>query len=197
MPNLNVEKTTTLSNNLMTYLEKRFLDRLLVKFHFGKFGMKQKLRKGHGKVVDWVRYTNLSDSTTALTESVSPDGLDVANTKITATVAGYGQYASTSDFLVLTGITDIMKDSIKKCRIRLLKADNTEITEKHIIAVLKNIVWINLKHHPTGSLEYDFEFNNSPKKETIEKWLKWSKGELDESKLPVDEEIFSVYSHRH
>lgn len=110
MVTLNPETTSTLSNNLMTYLEKRFLDRLEAKFHFGKFGMQQKLRAGQGKVVEWVRYDNVADDVTPLTESTSPAGINIANNKITATVAGYGQFASTSDFLVVTGITDIMKD---------------------------------------------------------------------------------------
>lgn len=109
---LNPETTSTLSSHLMTYLEKRFLDRLLVKFHFDKFAMKQKLKKGSGKDVKWHRWTNIADSTTPLTEAVTPSGYDLASASVTATVAQYGQFATTSDFLILTAINDMLKDMV-------------------------------------------------------------------------------------
>ena len=109
---LNPETTSSLSNHLSTYYEKRFLDRLLVKFHFEKFGMKKVLPKGEGKVIRWNRWANVDENVTPLTEGVSPDGVNLTSTQIEATVAGYGQFASATDFLVMTAINDTLSDYI-------------------------------------------------------------------------------------
>jgi len=89
---------------------------------------------------------------------------------------------------------DIMKDSIRSCRARLLKLISLweTITPEHIATVLKNVVWINADKHPGGSLEYDFEFNSKPSKADIEKWMKYVHQDniLDEVDLPVTEEQF-------
>lgn len=90
---------------------------------------------------------------------------------------------------------DIMQDSVRICRMRLLKVValfGDEITEDHIRAVLQNIVWVNPTKFPGGSLEYNFEFDCKPRRETVENWLRWVNDEnaLDHVELPVPEEIF-------
>lgn len=109
---LNAETTSTLSSHIPAYLEKRFLSSLRVKFHFNNFGMKAKLQKNMGKTVKWHRWTDVADSVTALTEGTVPSGVDLASTAITATAAGYGQFAATTDFLNLSAINDQMKDMV-------------------------------------------------------------------------------------
>ena len=91
---------------------------------------------------------------------------------------------------------DIMVDNIRECRMRLLKVITLmgeEITEEHIKAVMKNIVWINQHKYPGGSLEYDFEFNNSVNNKDVERWMEWihQDNALEQVELPVSEEIFS------
>ena len=69
---------------------------------------------------------------------------------------------------------DIMRDNIAETRMRLLKIvqQYEEITEDHIVAVFKNIIWLNTKRYPNGSLDYDFSFSSEkPKKEDIARWL--------------------------
>lgn len=89
---------------------------------------------------------------------------------------------------------DIMKDNIKECQLRLLKVVSLfeDISEDHIKAVLTNIVWINPDKHPSGSLEYNFEFNNKPTQEDVNKWMKWVKEghKLDNVDLPINEDKF-------
>ena len=89
---------------------------------------------------------------------------------------------------------DIMRDNIRECRLRLLKIVSlfTPVTEQHISVVMKQIVWIDIKKHPTGSLEYNFEFKNSPKKADIARWLKYIEKDkiLDDVELPVSDEQF-------
>lgn len=112
MPVFNAETTASLSDHLMSYLEKRFLERLEVKFHFNKFAMQKKLKKGEGKTVKWNKWANVSDSTTALTSGVSPDGINLSSTNQTATLSQYGQFATATDFLILTAINDTLKDYV-------------------------------------------------------------------------------------
>lgn len=109
---LNPETTSSLSNHLSTYYEKRFLDRLLKEFHFDKFGMKKVLPQGEGKVVRWNRWDNVSDDTTALTEGTTPNGINLTSSQIEATVAGYGQFATATDFLIMTAINDTLSDYV-------------------------------------------------------------------------------------
>ena len=76
---------------------------------------------------------------------------------------------------------DIMRDNIAECRWRLLAeiAKKETITKEHIKVVCKNIVWINIENHSTGSLEYDFEFDNGPTDKLVKEWQKHIKiGEL-------------------
>lgn len=91
---------------------------------------------------------------------------------------------------------DIIRDNIAECRMRLLKVISLfgeEITDEHIRAVLQNIIWINTEKYPTGSLEYNFEFNNKIRQDTVERWKRWITEEnaLDQVDLPVQEEVFS------
>jgi hypothetical protein len=92
---------------------------------------------------------------------------------------------------------DIMKDNIQECRMRLLKVCKIfgeKITKEHVETIFKNIVWVNPEIHPSGSLEYHFEFNGRPKKANVERWMQWIHEEdvLEQVELPVDEEIFSA-----
>ena len=88
---------------------------------------------------------------------------------------------------------DIMQDNIRECQWRLLKTISLfePVSEEHVSAVLKNIVWVNPVKFPGGSLQYDFSFKN-PKKEKVDRWMKKiSENALGEIELPVDEAEFS------
>jgi hypothetical protein len=89
---------------------------------------------------------------------------------------------------------DIMSDNIKECRMRLLKITSAweTITEEHIKAVLQNIIWINQKNHPGGSLDYDFAFDKKPRQKEVDKWMDYIHKQhlLDEVELPVEEAEF-------
>jgi hypothetical protein len=85
---------------------------------------------------------------------------------------------------------DIMRDNIRECRLRLLKIISIfyEITEEDVAAVLQNVVWLNRKKYPNGSLDYNFAFNNKPKPDDIKRWGKWvDDGVLNSINLPVSE----------
>ncbi len=87
---------------------------------------------------------------------------------------------------------DIMQDNITETRLRLLKMidlHGCSITEELIEAVFKNIVWLNPHYYPEGSLDsnWDWNFNKSPKKESVQTWLKKiNEGKLHEVNLPIE-----------
>ena len=86
--------------------------------------------------------------------------------------------------------TDIMRDNILECRLRLLKAVSIfdTVTEDHVKTVFTNIKWIDIKKHPGGSLDYDFSFFAKFKQSDIDRWMKWIKQDiLDTVELPVEE----------
>ena len=55
---------------------------------------------------------------------------------------------------------DIMKDNIRECKTRLLKAAAQfgKIKAIHRAVVQQNIKWLDTKIYPKGALDYDFSF---------------------------------------
>lgn len=89
---------------------------------------------------------------------------------------------------------DIMKDNIRECRLRLLKviSDHEKIKEEHVHFIFQNIVWINSRTHPEGSLNYDFSFKNNVNSKDVKRWMDYihKGGVLNDIDLPVKEEKF-------
>jgi len=88
---------------------------------------------------------------------------------------------------------DIMRDNIRECRIRLLKIIGLfePITREHIKAVFKNIVFLNRVKYPKGSLQYNFSFSETPKREDIDEWMeKINKNGIEDMGLTVEEDNF-------
>ncbi len=86
---------------------------------------------------------------------------------------------------------DIMRDNIQECRMRLLKAVSLfcELIEEDVAAVMRNVVWLNHKTYPNGSLDYDFSFRNKAKQKDIDRWMGWIRdGVLNSVTLPIDAE---------
>lgn len=110
MPNLNAHVRSSFSDHIHSFLEKRFLERLTRELVLNQFGKKKSVPSGGGTVIKWNRWTNPSANTTALSDGVSPDGLSLTSTSVSATLAQYGQFATTSDQLQLIAINDTMED---------------------------------------------------------------------------------------
>lgn len=91
MPALNVQTSGSLSTYLMTYLQKEFLTILRNTLLLHKWGKKKRLAKGQGSTINWRRWSDLSDATTALTEGTSPSGAALTLNSVTGTLAQYGK----------------------------------------------------------------------------------------------------------
>jgi N4-gp56 family major capsid protein len=89
------------------YYQRVLLDRLkpeLMLVNYGEKGMG--IPKKAGDTASWRRYNSLAVNTTALTEGVTPDGINASVTKVSATVKQYGAFIQTTDFLDLVGLDD-------------------------------------------------------------------------------------------
>jgi hypothetical protein len=69
---------------------------------------------------------------------------------------------------------DIMKDNIRECRLRLLKAiqdTGTKITIDHVKDMFNHIVLTSLSKYPNGSLDYDYTFENKASMKDMLPWI--------------------------
>lgn len=97
-----------------TYLNKEFYDKNLLemaktKFVHANFGQKRNIPRNGGKKVEfrrWVPFT-ITNNYNELTEGVTPDGQDLAQTHLEATCKQYGAYVEVSDLLKRTSYDDV------------------------------------------------------------------------------------------
>lgn len=97
-----------------TFLNKEFYDKNLLemaktKFVHANFGQKRNIPRGSGKKVEfrrWVPFA-ISQNYNKLTEGVTPDGQDLSQTHLEATVDQYGAFVEVSDLLKRTSYDDV------------------------------------------------------------------------------------------
>lgn len=111
MPNLNTHVRSDFSDHIHSFLERKFLDRLKPQLQLTALGQKRSYPKNGGTVVKFNRWTALSANTTALSDGVSPDGTTLSASTLSATLAQYGQFVSTSDELNLIAVNNTMEDA--------------------------------------------------------------------------------------
>jgi N4-gp56 family major capsid protein len=92
------------------YYQRVMLKRLQDAVYFMKYGKKQNIPKHAGATTSWRRLEMPAVSTTAITEGVTPDGIDLTINKITATVQQYGAWTKISDFIDLVGLDPLLTE---------------------------------------------------------------------------------------
>jgi len=104
--------STTLTNaaNLHLYYEKKLLSTLEPRLVLMPLGKKQRLPKGNGKQVKWLRYSAIAGSTSPLTEGTPPAEISFSASNVTANVIQYGQFAKVSDLLSDTAIDPVLEN---------------------------------------------------------------------------------------
>lgn len=98
------ETTTTLSNEMMTYYEKKFLKRNQFEQIFEEGAQKKSHSMNQGKTVTFNRYAPLTVSTTPLTEGTNPSEVSISSSTVSYTLAEYGRTVKIAKFLSLTSI---------------------------------------------------------------------------------------------
>jgi N4-gp56 family major capsid protein len=104
--------STTLTNaaNLHLYYEKKLLSVLEPRLVLQPLGKKQRLPKGNGKRVKWLRYSTINSSVVPLTEGTVPAEIAFTTGTVQADIEQYGQYAKVSDLLSDTAIDPVMEN---------------------------------------------------------------------------------------
>lgn len=105
--------TSTLSNEMMTYLIETFLERSQ-KANVHAEGAKKRVHsQNSGKTMTWNRYSPLAPKTTALTEATNPSEVNIASTVVSATLAEYGGFDKISSLLYGTSIDRAAKEKVE------------------------------------------------------------------------------------
>jgi len=121
------------------FYQRAMLERLTPELFFMKYGQKKAIPKQNGATTSFRRLNSLAVSTTELTEGVTPDGVDLNITKVTATVKQYGNYAKISDFINMVGLDPIVTEASQ------LMGENAgesmDIITRDIIAAGTNVIY--------------------------------------------------------
>jgi len=102
VPNLTTR--TQVTDAVNNHLDATLLSRAYPYFVYALWAQVRDIPRNGSAVVKFRKYGSLSAATTALTEGVTPNGSQLSITDITSTVAQYGDYITTTDFLDMTVI---------------------------------------------------------------------------------------------
>lgn len=87
------------------FYSRTLLDRLLPELFFAKYAEKNLgIPKHSGDTISWRRWNSLAVKTDAITEGVTPDGVNLDITKVSATVKQYGNWTKFTDKINLVGL---------------------------------------------------------------------------------------------
>lgn len=130
-----------LSAENATFYKTAMLDRLLPDLHYMQYGEKKPIPKRSGATAQWRRLNNLAVVTTALTEGVTPDGVNLSVTAVTATVKDYGNFTKISGFLDMVGIDPIITETSELMGENAAESMDTIVRD--IITAGTNVVYAN------------------------------------------------------
>jgi len=110
MAQINV--TGVLTQEMMTYYEKVFLERAKVQIVNDQGAVKRNHPKNSGKTINFTRLSPLAISTTALAEASNPSASAVTASTVAVTLAEYGATTINSKLISLTSIDQNMEEMI-------------------------------------------------------------------------------------
>lgn len=149
----------SLTNEQRIFHQKALIQRLLPALHAYNDAQKSNLPEHSGTTVNWRKFTSLAIPTSALTEGETPNGKNLAVTKVEGTAKQYGDFITISDLLAYAGIDKAMAEGAVLCgeQAALLidsevlkamgagataKTESTELTEevvkKTVLALKRN-----------------------------------------------------------
>ncbi|MFF2156062.1 N4-gp56 family major capsid protein [Paenibacillus chitinolyticus] len=125
------------------FYQDTMLDRLLPQLVYMNYGQKKPIPKNSGATTSFRRLNSLNVSTTALTEGVTPDGVDLNITKITATVQEYGAWTKISEFIAMTGLDPLLTEVTGLMGENAAESEDTIVRD--VIAAGTNVMYANSK----------------------------------------------------
>lgn len=124
-----------------TYYQDAMLERLTPALQWTEYGQKKPIPKRKGATTNFRRLNSLAVSATALTEGVTPDGVDLNITAVNATVKEYGNWTKISSFIDLTGFDPLMTETAE------LMGENAgesiDVITRDIVAAGTNVLYAN------------------------------------------------------
>ena len=107
--------TKVIASNVGEYYDRLLLDNLYPNLYLYQLGEKRRLPRGMGKVIHFTRYFK-GPSGFALPFAITdgtPIGLStLSTTRVSATVGGFGSAVGVSDFIVMVGVSDVVKGAV-------------------------------------------------------------------------------------
>jgi N4-gp56 family major capsid protein len=103
------------SNNRLTNENAEFYQRVLLEALYNQvvympYGKKTTIPKNAGATTSWRRLEMPAVTTTAITEGVTPDGIDLTVNKVSATVQQFGTWTKITDFLDMVGLDPLVTE---------------------------------------------------------------------------------------
>jgi len=103
------------SNNRLTnenaeFYQRTLLERLQDAVVFMPWGKKTTIPKNAGATTSWRRLEMPAVTTTAITEGVTPNGIDLTINKVSATVQQFGTYTKVTDYLDMVGLDPLLTE---------------------------------------------------------------------------------------
>ncbi|MBN1776622.1 MAG: N4-gp56 family major capsid protein [Clostridiales bacterium] len=93
-----------LSAEMKTYYHDQLIDNAEPNLVHDQFGSKYPIPAGHGKTIEFRKYSPLAKALTAITEGVKPTGKKLNVSTVLATIQQYGDYVELTDLLEVTAI---------------------------------------------------------------------------------------------
>lgn len=102
-----------LTSEAAEFYQRTMLEALYDSVAFMPYGEKKNIPKNSGALTSWRRLEMPTLATGAITEGVTPDGIDLTINKVSATVSQYGAWTKLSDFLNMTGLDPVLTETSK------------------------------------------------------------------------------------
>ncbi len=111
--NTNTTDSPTLSAENKTFWDKALIVLAAPELVHDRFAQQRDIPTGSGKTIEFRQFDPLPEITAPLTEGVTPAGQSLSVNSLTATVAQYGGYVTTSDVLDMTALDPVVNEATK------------------------------------------------------------------------------------
>ena len=124
--------SSTLDNQLSTYYNRVFIERLEPQVYLRDWAQKKPIPKNEGKTVNFTQWNAPDPASSKLSEGTPPTAFALSSRKVSATLAQYGRVVKITDFVDMTAISPVVEEAVK------ILADSAAKTYER---VLQMVIW--------------------------------------------------------
>ena len=136
------ETTSTLSNNLHSYYFKMLLESAEKNLRIVPLGDKMLHPRKTGKDSYKLRFGNIEDDVSELSEGVTPTASTIDTNKYTISMKQYGKYVPISDLLQLTAIDPVLEDISSRLGYHAAKSADSIVRDVLIAGATTDIQYV-------------------------------------------------------